>query len=110
MSMSFSFYWLRFYGNGFYEPVKIGGISIERMLAAFGKLCVAIFAFNSGVAIWKKRQQLHLTQSTVSPGIKVPAELLDCHVSVHGIRNHSQRTRTGHEIFILQPAWPEYRT
>ena len=51
----FGFEEYRFYGNGFYEPVKIGGISIERMLAAFGKLCVAIFAFNSGVAIWKKR-------------------------------------------------------
>ncbi len=51
----FGFDEYRFYGNGFYEPVKIGGISIERMLAAFGKLCVAIFAFNSGGAIWKKR-------------------------------------------------------
>lgn len=29
------------------------GIEIERVIAAFGKICVALFAFNSGYVVWK---------------------------------------------------------
>lgn len=38
---------------GYTELLTVRGISVERMFAAFGKLCVAIFAFSSGYAIWK---------------------------------------------------------
>lgn len=34
----------------------IGGIEIERVLAAFGKICVAVFAFNSGYVLWKLKE------------------------------------------------------
>lgn len=33
----------------------IGGIEVERIIAAFGKICVSLFAFNSGYVIWKFR-------------------------------------------------------
>lgn len=39
-------------GNSYVSLFSIGGIEFECMLAAFGKLCVAIFAFCSGYAIW----------------------------------------------------------
>lgn len=39
--------------NGYIEPIVIGGISIERVFAAFGKICVSIFAFATGFAIYK---------------------------------------------------------
>ena len=35
------------------------GIEIERVIAAFGKICVALFAFNSGYVVWKI-QRLYL--------------------------------------------------
>lgn len=44
--------WLN--GNTFIESLAICNISIERMIAAFGKICVALFAFSSGYVIWKK--------------------------------------------------------
>lgn len=50
----FGFSEYRLPGNSFWEPLVVGGISIERMLAAFGKICVSIFAFSSGYAIWVK--------------------------------------------------------
>lgn len=34
---------------------SIGGIEVERIIAAFGKICVSLFAFNSGYVIWKFR-------------------------------------------------------
>lgn len=34
---------------------KVGGIEIERIVAAFGKICVSLFAFNSGYVAWKFR-------------------------------------------------------
>lgn len=48
----FGFCEYRLPDNSFWEPIVIRGISIERMLAAFGKICVSIFAFSSGYAIW----------------------------------------------------------
>lgn len=33
----------------------VGGIEVERILAAFGKICVSIFAFNTGYVIWVKQ-------------------------------------------------------
>lgn len=36
---------------------SVAGIEVERMFAAFGKLCVGIFAFCSGYAIWKFQSQ-----------------------------------------------------
>lgn len=39
-------------GNSYVSLFSIGGIEFECILAAFGKLCVAIFAFCSGYAIW----------------------------------------------------------
>lgn len=44
-------------GNSYASLFTIGGIEIERILAAFGKLCVAIFAFCSGYAIWAVSSQ-----------------------------------------------------
>ena len=44
-------------GNNFIEPIAIGGISIERVFAAFGKICVSIFAFARGFAIYKFPEQ-----------------------------------------------------
>lgn len=31
---------------------KIAGIEIERYIAVFGNICIALFAFNSGYALW----------------------------------------------------------
>ena len=57
----FGFPEYRISGNDFIESITIQGISIERMIAAFGKLCVALFAFSSGYVIWKKREDyLHI--------------------------------------------------
>lgn len=53
----FGFDSFRLLGNEYVETFSIGGISIERMLAAFGKLCVAVFAFISGYVIWKMRSR-----------------------------------------------------
>lgn len=39
-------------GNTYASLFSIGGIEFERILAAFGKLCVSIFAFCSDYAIW----------------------------------------------------------
>lgn len=33
---------------------SLHNIEIERIIAAFGKICVALFAFNSGYVLWKK--------------------------------------------------------
>lgn len=52
----FGFADYRLDGNWVYEPVKIGGISVERIFASAGKLCVAIFAFSSGYDIWVNRE------------------------------------------------------
>lgn len=52
----FGFADYRLDGNWIYEPVKIGGVSVERIFASAGKLCVAIFAFSSGYAIWINRE------------------------------------------------------
>lgn len=41
----------------------ICGIEIERVVAAFGKICVAIFAFNSGYVLWKFRDDYSDTGS-----------------------------------------------
>ena len=52
----FGFADYRLDGNWFYEPIKIGDVSLERIFASAGKLCVAIFAFSSGYAIWVNRK------------------------------------------------------
>lgn len=52
----FGFADYRLDGNWVYEPVKIGGVSLERIFASAGKLCVAIFAFSGGYAIWVNRE------------------------------------------------------
>lgn len=44
-------------GNSYVSLFSVGGIESERILAAFGKLCVAIFAFCSGYAIWAVSSQ-----------------------------------------------------
>lgn len=33
---------------------KVAGIEIERYVAAFGKICVSLFAFNSGYVLWTR--------------------------------------------------------
>lgn len=59
----FGFSEYRINGNDFIESITIQGISIERMIAAFGKLCVALFAFCSGYAIWKRQEDyLHIRE------------------------------------------------
>lgn len=40
--------------NEYYPLFCISGISIERMLGSFGKLCVAVFAFNTGYVMWSR--------------------------------------------------------
>ena len=34
---------------------KIAGIEVERIIAAFGKICVSLYAFNSGYVMWVNR-------------------------------------------------------
>lgn len=41
---------------GWHTFGKVGGIEIERVIAAFGKICVSLFAFNSGYVAWKFRK------------------------------------------------------
>lgn len=53
----FGFQYYRLDSNWFYEPFKIAGVSLERIFASAGKLCVAIFAFMSGYAIWINRKK-----------------------------------------------------
>lgn len=36
---------------------SLAGYEIERIIAAFGKICVSIFAFNSGYVIWCQRSR-----------------------------------------------------
>lgn len=48
----FGFDYYRFPQNTYLETLSISGISIQRILASSGKLCVAIFAFMSGYALW----------------------------------------------------------
>lgn len=43
--------------NGWDSVLTVRGIEIERMLAAFGKICVSIFAFNTGYVIYKQRDR-----------------------------------------------------
>ncbi|MDM8268298.1 acyltransferase family protein [Barnesiella viscericola] len=50
----FGFPEYRINGNDYIVSFSIYGISFERMIAAFGKICVALFAFSSGYVIWKK--------------------------------------------------------
>lgn len=52
----FGFSEYRINGNDYIESFCIYGISFERMIAAFGKICVALFAFSSGYVIWKKSE------------------------------------------------------
>lgn len=42
--------------NSWTSLFSIRGIEVERMFAAFGKLCVALFAFCSGYALWKFKE------------------------------------------------------
>lgn len=60
----------RLEGNCFYEPLQIGGISLERILASSGKLCVAIFAFTSGYAIWSNRGNYDSLKSVAQRAIR----------------------------------------
>lgn len=69
----FGFADYRLDGNWVYEPIKIGGISLERIIASAGKLCVAIFAFSSGYAIWGESQRLCKIQINRQKDFKVPA-------------------------------------
>ena len=39
--------------NHYISLFSFGDITVERLAAAFGKLCVAIFAFNSGYVLWQ---------------------------------------------------------
>lgn len=43
--------------NHWISLFNVGGVEIERCFAAFGKLCVGIFAFVSGYVIWKKNEE-----------------------------------------------------
>lgn len=38
---------------GWSSMLVLYGIEIEHVIAAFGKICVALFAFNSGYVVWK---------------------------------------------------------
>lgn len=38
---------------GWNSMFMLCGIEVERIIAAFGKICVALFAFNSGYVMWK---------------------------------------------------------
>lgn len=44
-------------GNKWNSVFIISGIESERIIAAFGKICVSIFAFNSGYVLWKLRDE-----------------------------------------------------
>lgn len=61
----FGFADYRLDGNYFYEPLKIAGISIERILASAGKLCVAMFAFMSGFALYLQSRRNWTIQNAV---------------------------------------------
>lgn len=66
----FGFADYRLDGNWFYEPLKVGGVSVERIFASAGKLCVAIFAFSSGYAIWVNRESSVNFQSVGKRALK----------------------------------------
>lgn len=59
----FGFADYRLEGNWFYESLMVGGVSVERIFASAGKLCVAIFSFSSGYAIWVNRESFTRFQS-----------------------------------------------
>lgn len=61
----FGFADYRLDGNYFYEPLKIAGISIERILASGDKLCVAMFAFMSGFALYLQSRRNWTIQNAV---------------------------------------------
>lgn len=56
-------------GNGWNPLFSIHGIEAERMLAAFGKICVGIFAFNSGYVMWKRRDQYKSVRQLARRGV-----------------------------------------
>lgn len=56
--------------NYFYEPLQMGGVSLERIFAGAGKLCVAIFAFTSGYAIWRNRFKYNSIKSVTQRGLR----------------------------------------
>lgn len=60
--------WLN--GNTYIESLTICDISIERMIAAFGKLCVALFAFSSGYVIWKSPEEYICVRKRINRIIK----------------------------------------
>lgn len=43
---------------------KVAGIEIERYVAAFGKICVSLFAFNSGYVLWTRSADYSLKKRT----------------------------------------------
>ena len=50
------FDYLRLEENSLVPFLEIHGISLGKVFAAFGKICVSVFAFNTGYVIWKKRE------------------------------------------------------
>ena len=42
-------------GNAHIPLIEFHGFTLEKLFAAFGKICVAVFAFNTGYVVWKKR-------------------------------------------------------
>ena len=49
------FDYLRLEENTLVPLLEIHGISLGKVFATFGKICVSVFAFNTGYVIWKKR-------------------------------------------------------
>lgn len=43
-------------GVSWIPAFKIAGIEVERIIGAFGKICVSLYAFNSGYVMWVNRR------------------------------------------------------
>lgn len=66
----FGFADYRLEGNWFYEPLTVCGVSIERIFASAGKLCVTVFAFSSGYAMWVNRKSFSRFRSVGKRALK----------------------------------------
>ena len=59
----FGFDHLRLEDNVLVPLIEVYGISLGKVFAAFGKICVAVFAFNTGYVMWKKREDYTFTNN-----------------------------------------------
>lgn len=91
----------------YYAPIKYLGVLVQELFAHFGQLCVAIFAFNSGYVLYKKREDFNRITMNAKRAANFLDFILGCVFAVYLRWFGFQFKVTGHNRNDAESCWIE---